>query len=192
MDKAERGAMIPIVTPYLQIDSVGARLSLYGAGIQRSIRLDSYDVRVEDSWFRLSASEIRGSTGVGPPSRSVALQGFGLTAEQLLRLERHLLANGGPLQMRDALGETFEVTYKKVASSLFFSGVFLTEGDDDEFQCRIRIPEDNVLIGIASEGKWESKRVLFVSDLTLEAQIVLIRTVTGGTSILIERTPWIT
>lgn len=154
-----------------------------------SIRLSDNDVRVGDGWFKVAVAELRGSTGVGTPTRTVELHGFGRVAEQLLLLEKRILAEGGPIQIRNATA-TFDITSSRISSSVFVTGVFLVEGDGSEFQCRLKLPEGQELIGVAIDDDWQGKRVLFVTELDRDSRMALIGAVVSGASLLVERIAW--
>jgi len=92
--------------------------------------------------------------------------------------------------MQDAAAATFDVTCQKATSALFFGGSFLTEADEDEFPCRLRLPDGQQLTGVASEGRLDAQRVLFVSDLAPETEAALIHAVAEGACPVVEHIPW--
>ncbi|WP_413935775.1 hypothetical protein [Nitrospira sp. BLG_1] len=174
--------------PYLQIHSIGTKLALRDMIAHRSIRPDTYDVHIGDEWVKLYAVEPRIETG-GRPIRAVELYGLGSAAEPVLRLEALLLTDGGPLQLKDAAGEMFEIAFKKLRSALCIMGAFLTEGKQQEFECRLRISEGQEILGFAIEDDWRGRRALSLRELTFEAKIALIHTVAQGQAIMLERIP---
>lgn len=181
--------MTSAITPYLQIDTVGTELRLYGVEFLGSIRPGSYEVCGGDSWFKVVATEKRGSTAVGPPTRSVELHGYGPAAEQLLLLEKHILSEGGSIQIRNT-AETFDIASSRISSSVFVTGVFLVEGDGSEFKCRLTLPEGKEIIGVAIDDDWHDRRVLFITELDQDSRLALIRARVGGADLLVEQIPW--
>ncbi|GAB4199085.1 MAG: hypothetical protein OHK0022_19050 [Roseiflexaceae bacterium] len=178
--------MTPASQPYLQVETVEIRLDLRDINASRTIRPDNYEVSIEGVPVSIYAVEPRISTG-GPPIRAVELYGLGPAAEQLLQLEARLRDGIKPLQLKDATKETFDISFKRLRSTLALTGTFLIEGDPEEFECSITLSDDTQLSGFALESHWRNQRTLIIQGLSREAQLGLIRTIAAGSGIVVEK-----
>ncbi|GAB4203122.1 MAG: hypothetical protein OHK0022_26990 [Roseiflexaceae bacterium] len=171
---------------YFQVELIGLEVRLRKINVRRNTLSGRYDVLVGENWVTLDIDEPLISTG-GPPIRSIDLCGFGQEAEQIFLLEDHLYTHGGPVRKRDVAGELFEVKFEGIISTLFATGEFLIDGDEDEFSCRIKISEEKLITGFAMADRRRGKRVLHIFDLPSDEKTALIRAALQREDILIER-----
>lgn len=184
--------MLPNSGPYLQIKSIRVMLRLYDIDVRRNIKAGHYCVLVNNQWNRIEVCEPRINAS-GRPIRALNLYGGQEEAEQLLLLGENLLKGNTSLQMKDELGEKFEVNFKqdKVRSWFYVSGEFMSDDEKEEFQCLFKFPKDKRVIGIAIDERESGKHELFISELTTQEKIQLIHAINEGEEIFVEKIPWV-
>ncbi|WP_459477128.1 hypothetical protein [Clostridium saccharoperbutylacetonicum] len=178
--------------PYLLIKSIRVTLRLNDIDVRRNIKAGNYFVLVNNLWMSIEVCEPRISTS-GRPIRALNLYGSQEEAEKLLVLGENLLKGNTSLQMKDESGENFEIYFKqdKVRSWLYVSGEFLGNDEKEELQCLFKLPKGKKVIGIAIDERESGKHELFISEITTEEKIQLIRTVNDGEKISVEKIPWV-
>lgn len=178
--------------PYLQIKSIRVTLRLNDIDVRRNIKAGYYFVLVNNLWMSIQVCEPRICTS-GRPIRALDLYGSKEEAEQLLVLGENLLKGNTSLQMKAESGENFEISFKqdKVRSWFYVSGEFPENDETEEFQCLFKFSNGKKVIGTAIDERKNGKQELFISEITTEEKIQLIRAINEGEKIFLEKIDWV-
>ena len=184
--------MMPTGTPFLIVQTVCAGLRLYQVDTQKSwIGPGLYEVLAGDEWMSLNAAEVRISTSAQPVR---VIEFYGEETETLLHLEKYLLENSSPLQLKAADGGSFTVGFPQtgVKSSFYVSGNYVTKIKWDEMPLlwRIVLPGEKEFLGTGYQAQsCAGKRQVAIGDLSLSARLAITRAVAAGESVVVENIP---
>jgi hypothetical protein len=174
-----------LAEPYLTATEVEGELALRRIDCSITIRPGTYRVLIDGAWIELFAVEPRITTGAAP-IRAVVLRGSGPVVASLVRLGAALRAGAGPVHMETQDNRAFSVTFEKLDVTLYLYGRFHRDRRDREIDYRISLP-DRTITGFAFDREREQRRLLALTELSVDDEQALVRAFTGHPTVEVEQ-----
>jgi hypothetical protein len=171
--------------PYLTVTEIEGELALRRIDCPIAVRPGTYRVLIDGAWVELYAVEPRITTGAGP-IRAVVLHGSGAVVASLVRLEAALRSGAGPVHMETQERRAFSVVFEKFDATLSLYGRFHRDRRDPEIDYRITLP-DRTITGFAIDRERERRRLLALTELSVDDEQALVRAFTSHQVIEVEQ-----